>query len=93
MMCEELTVEASHKCNLRCIHCSSRFENYHLPFGHIKELVEKTKPKTIRWSGGEPYYYLERRYLELGDDKIDHIVSTNGTFNVVRSPPPAVSFS
>lgn len=85
-MIDELTVEFSHKCNLNCIHCSSHFieDNISLDYHYIVYLVNKYKPKSIRWSGGEPFIYLNKELLSIDKNNIKHIVTTNGTmFNEI----------
>jgi len=79
-MIDELTLEVSHKCNLKCMHCSSRRFDCNLHFGDVTKLVNKYKPSIIRWSGGEPFIYLTSDYLTINTQEIKNVVSTNGTF-------------
>ena len=87
-MIDELTIEASHKCNLNCLFCSSRDTLFNinpedrLSLEKIIETIQAFKPKVIRWSGGEPFFYLNQPLLEKTsafDFPINHAVTTNGT--------------
>lgn len=84
-MIEELTIEASHKCNLNCLFCSSKNtifdikDDAKLKPEEIKKLIETFSPKILRWSGGEPFIYLNEKYLSAASG-CSQTVTTNGMF-------------
>lgn len=69
-MISELTIEATHKCGLNCLFCSSKNTIFNvkskdkLSLKNIKAVIRKFKPETVRWSGGEPFLYLNKKILE-----------------------------
>ncbi|TSC96580.1 MAG: hypothetical protein Athens101426_247 [Parcubacteria group bacterium Athens1014_26] len=88
-MINELTIEVSYKCNLNCLFCSSKNSifnikpNTKLNFENIEKTIKKLKPKIVRWSGGEPFIYLNKKILKRFssfDFPYIQIVTTNGTF-------------
>lgn len=74
---EELTLEITHDCPYSCIHCSSRQVKGQLTLEQVMRYLEKYNPKVIRWSGGEPFIYLNKDWLL---DGYRHIVTTCGAF-------------
>jgi MoaA/NifB/PqqE/SkfB family radical SAM enzyme len=87
-MIEELTIEYSHRCNLDCLFCSSRNTIFNikpsdkLNLEDIEKAIKKFKPKIVRWSGGEPFLYLNKNILEKVSSltfPYEQIVTTNGT--------------
>ncbi|PJA62898.1 MAG: hypothetical protein CO161_03955 [Candidatus Portnoybacteria bacterium CG_4_9_14_3_um_filter_44_9] len=88
-MIDELTIEASHKCNLDCLFCSSKNTIFNikpsdkLNLEDIEKAINKFRPKIVRWSGGEPFLYLNKKILEKTPSfkfLYKQIVTTNGTY-------------
>lgn len=88
-MIEELTIEVSHRCNLDCIFCGSKNTIFNikpsdkLNLKDIEGAIKKFKPKIVRWSGGEPFLYLNKKILEKVSSlpfPYEQIVTTNGMY-------------
>lgn len=86
-MINELTIEASHKCGLNCLFCSSKNTIFNirpsdkLNLEDIVSAIRKFEPKIVRWSGGEPFLYLDKKILEKVcclPFPYEQIVTTNG---------------
>lgn len=84
---DELTIEASHECTLNCIFCSSKNTIFNikstdkLSLRDIGKLIKRFRPKVVRWSGGEPFLYLNKEILEKVSSmpfSLEQIVTTNG---------------
>ncbi len=105
---KEIKIELSHKCNLRCIHCSSDAtdsEVTELSFEQVKRILKEASHlsiQTVSFSGGEPLLWPElgnavNLCLSLG---IRVRIYTNGTtneassfFNNIQSKNISVIFS
>lgn len=83
---DELTLEVTHSCSNDCYFCSSK--NTVFDVGeevlwyerNIEDLLDKFEPEVVRWSGGEPFTYLNEEFLEIPKKRgIKQIVTTNGT--------------
>lgn len=84
MKIKELTLECSHKCNYNCIHCSSGYVSGLIKPKKVIELVELYDPETIRYSGGEPFWYLTHEHYKYPLDFEDRrlIVTTSGQYQI-----------
>lgn len=85
MSVKELTIEVSHSCEYDCYFCSSKNcifdidEEVLWDTRNIERLLDKFEPDVVRWSGGEPFEYLNEEFLEVPKSReIDQIVTTNG---------------
>lgn len=79
MSIEELTVEATHRCPLHCIHCSSHLMEGELGVSEIEEAICRFDPRVVRWSGGEPFEYLTAEHLEIPGRR-RQMVTTSGHY-------------
>ncbi len=79
---KELTLEVSHFCPSECGFCSSKNcifdigEDVRLSKEDVAHFIDKFNPEAIRWSGGEPFAYLDEKWIDLVDDGIEQRVTT-----------------
>ncbi len=88
---EEITLELTTRCNLRCRICSLWRESIDLPLEPVKKFIEPFFPVGLSLTGGEPFLWPNfddfLRYLlaQRLRGKVTFIhISTNGTLDIAR---------
>lgn len=86
-MIDELTIEASHLCPLNCVFCSSKSSIFNIKHTNrldtkeILKIIDRFDPKVVRWSGGEPFVYLDDKILRKVSTRVnDQTVTTCGMY-------------
>ena len=49
---------------MHCASCAVNIESFLLKTKGIKKAIKELEPKVVRWSGGEPFLYLNKKILE-----------------------------